>query len=379
MISVRGLTKTFGTGAEAFRAINGIDFDVPQGAVLTLLGPSGCGKTTTLRCLAGLERPDNGSISIGGKAVVDTRERVFVPIHKRKIGMVFQSYAIWPHMTVLGNVCYPLGERGMGRREMRERGEAALALVGLEGLGGRLAPNLSGGQQQRVALARAIVAEPEVLLLDEPLSNLDAKLRESMRVELRSLQQRLGITTVYVTHDQIEALSMSDVVVVMNRGVIVEQGAPRELYERPRTQFVADFLGTANFVTSCPHGCPAPLPSADGEPGWRSIRPEDITLSQAQADADRMWRGKVVKALFLGSHTYCEVTVNTHLLKVNVHRAQNIQTGDDVYVGWDQRYCAREGHAGNHLDATQTEVGPQLATSGISRAERPDTSARAVN
>jgi iron(III) transport system ATP-binding protein len=336
------LTKTYGAGAEAFRAIAGIDFDVPQGSVLTLLGPSGCGKTTTLRCLAGLERPEGGSISIGGRTVVDTRERVFVPIHKRKIGMVFQSYAIWPHMTVLGNVCYPLGERGIGRREMRQRGEAALALVGLEGLGERLAPNLSGGQQQRVALARAIVAEPEVLLLDEPLSNLDAKLRESMRVELRSLQQRLGITTVYVTHDQMEALSMSDVVVVMNRGLIVEQGAPRELYERPRTQFVADFLGTANFVTSCPHGCALPHDSASGESGWRSIRPEDITLSPIRdSDNDRLWRGRVVKALFLGSHTYCEVAVNNHVLKVNVHHSQTIETGEEVHVDWDQRYCTQ--------------------------------------
>jgi iron(III) transport system ATP-binding protein len=333
VITVVDLAKSFTGETGLARAIDGIDFEVPSGTFLTLLGPSGCGKTTTLRCLAGLERPDRGQIQIGGSVVVDMARRVFVPVHKRRIGMVFQSYAIWPHMTVMQNVCYPLEELRLNRNEVRTRGEAALELVGLRGYGSRLAPNLSGGQQQRVALARALVGEPEVLLLDEPLSNLDAKLRETMRGELRALQQRLGITTVYVTHDQVEALSMSDWVAVMSNGKIVEQGAPRELYERPKTRFVADFLGMTNFLPRCPHGC-----VSDNGASLRSVRPEDVQVSPS-AGPEQSWVGEVSKALFLGSHTYCELQVNDILVKANVHHSVPIALAEMLYIWWEKEYC----------------------------------------
>ena len=341
MISVSGLGKDFGGEEGRVRAVDGISFQVPKGKLLTLLGPSGCGKTTTLRCLAGLERPDRGEIVIGDSAVVSTTRGIFIPVHKRKIGMVFQSYAIWPHMTVMENVCYPLGESKVSAPQRLERGMAALALVGLEGLENRLSPNLSGGQQQRVALARALVGEPEILLLDEPLSNLDAKLRETMRSELRALQQRLGITTVYVTHDQTEALSMSDFVCVMSLGKIVEQGTPRQLYEMPRSRFVAEFLGMTNFLSRCPHGCVMPARGEPREDCFFSIRPEDIDVRQAAGAApDAAWRGAVTRALFMGSHTHCEIKVDDQLVKAIVHHSRPVTVGDEVFITWDPRLCS---------------------------------------
>jgi ABC-type Fe3+/spermidine/putrescine transport system ATPase subunit len=341
VISVSGLAKSFSSEAGSFHAVDGIQFEVPAGKLMTLLGPSGCGKTTTLRCLAGLERPNRGKIAVAGKTVVSTEEGIFIPVHKRKIGMVFQSYAIWPHMTVIENVSYPLEEMKIGQKEKTERARKALTLVGLAELGNRLAPNLSGGQQQRVALARALVAEPEVLLLDEPLSNLDAKLRETMRSELRALQQKLGITTVYVTHDQIEALSMSDFVAVMNQGKLIEQGTPRELYERPKSRFTAEFLGVTNFLMSCPHGCQLDKAAPLQNGGFLSIRPEDIEVSAVTAGPKQAtWAGEVKKSIFLGSHTYCEIAVGEQIVKANVHHSLPLNLGDKVWVGWDPRLCS---------------------------------------
>ena len=227
MIEIRSLTKTFVDGSNAgVKAVNDISFTVEAGRFYTLLGPSGCGKTTTLRCIAGLERADEGEISVAGKKVYSSTGGSFIPAYRRPIGMVFQSYAIWPHLTVFENVAFPLrvGKQTVGRDEIRQRVRAALEQVELANLEQRMATQLSGGQQQRLALARALVREPQVLLLDEPLSNLDAKLRERMRVELRELQRRLRITTLYVTHDQIEALSMSNVIAVMSGGKIVQEG-----------------------------------------------------------------------------------------------------------------------------------------------------------
>src|SRR3954464_7598401 len=217
MIRVEGLTKTFTANREVVAAVAAIDFEVGAGEMVTLLGPSGCGKTTTLRCIAGLEKPDGGDIEVGGVVVMSTQRRTYVPAHKRDIGMVFQSYAIWPHMTVFENAAFPLrvGQKKYSNDEVKKKVLDALRIVELDGLEGRMATQLSGGQQQRLALARALVREPRVLLLDEPLSNLDAKLREQMRAELRDLQRRLGITTLYVTHDQVEALSMSSTIAVM--------------------------------------------------------------------------------------------------------------------------------------------------------------------
>ncbi len=239
LLQLRGLSKVF----NSVRAVDQISIDVRKGEVLTLLGPSGCGKTTTLRMVMGLDRCDEGEIIYQGKVVDSATRGIYLPTHKRQMGMVFQSYAIWPHMTVYENVAYPLRVRRLGTAKTREAVSRALELVGLTGYKNRPAPNLSGGQQQRVALARSLVFEPQILLLDEPFSNLDARLREQMRAEVRILQRRLGITILFVTHDQVEALSLSDRIVVMKNGRIEQVGTPRELYERPATAAVRDFLG----------------------------------------------------------------------------------------------------------------------------------------
>jgi ABC-type Fe3+/spermidine/putrescine transport system ATPase subunit len=229
-------------------AVNGISFNVGPGEHLTLLGPSGCGKTTTLRAIAGLEEPSGGSIRINGQTVYSSAGNRAIPAEKRGVSMVFQSYAVWPHMSVADNVSYGLRVRKLPKADIAEHVDRALALVKMRDFADRSAALLSGGQQQRVALARAIAFSPTVLLFDEPLSNLDAKLRAEMRVELRSLQRRLGVTSVYVTHDQEEALAISDRVVVMNVGGIEQIGTPEEIYNRPKTQFVADFVGSANLI-----------------------------------------------------------------------------------------------------------------------------------
>jgi ABC-type Fe3+/spermidine/putrescine transport system ATPase subunit len=239
LLRFEGVAKVFGKT----RAVDSCDLEVRRGEIFTLLGPSGCGKTTSLRMVAGLERPDEGRIVYKGHVVADSQRRLFVPPHKRNIGMVFQSYAIWPHMTVFENVAYPLRLRGIGGAKLRERVERVLSLVSLDGMGDRGVPTLSGGQQQRVALCRAIVYEPELLLLDEAFSNLDAKLRHQMRVEVKILQRRLGITVLLVTHDQLEALTLSDRIGVMDRGKLEQVGPAVDLYDRPATPFVRDFLG----------------------------------------------------------------------------------------------------------------------------------------
>jgi iron(III) transport system ATP-binding protein len=242
-VCVTAIRKTFGP----VPALQGVDFDVPIGSTVSLLGPSGCGKTTMLRSIAGLETPNTGRISIGDSVVFDSEHKINLPSESRQIGMVFQSYAVWPHMTVGQNVGFPLKIRRIPAREIESRVRDVLSLVGLDGYGERPSTNLSGGQQQRVALARAIVHEPRLVLFDEPLSNLDAKLREQMRTELKLLQVRLGFTAIYVTHDQEEALALSDTVIVMNHGQVEAMASPRELFTNPRTPFVANFVGFDNL------------------------------------------------------------------------------------------------------------------------------------
>ena len=232
------------------KAAQDVSFEVPKGAFFTLLGPSGCGKTTTLRSIAGLERPVSGDISVNGRVVYSSAQGIFVPPNQRNFGMVFQSYAIWPHMTVFSNAAFPLEVRKnkMSKPQIKDKVMSVLHAVGLDHLHDRDATKLSGGQQQRLALARALVMEPELLLLDEPLSNLDAKLRDRMRFELKRIQRDLGLTTVYVTHDQGEALALSHEIAVMNEGKVVQIGSPTQIYDHPATKFVADFIGTSNFV-----------------------------------------------------------------------------------------------------------------------------------
>jgi iron(III) transport system ATP-binding protein len=254
VIAAEALWKSFTGGGQ--NVLRGVSFRVAQGEVFTLLGPSGCGKTTSLRSIAGLETPDRGRITLGDRLVFCADDRINLSPDRRRIGMVFQSYAIWPHMTVAANVAYPLQAQRLDSREIDRRVALALETVGLAELRDRPAPTLSGGQQQRVALARAMVAEPEVLLLDEPLSNLDAKLRSQMRRDLTALQRRLGHTTMYVTHDQEEALALSHRIALMRTGEIVEEGDPASMYQHPRHPFTAAFLGAANFVAAAVSGRP---------------------------------------------------------------------------------------------------------------------------
>ncbi|MFZ1551370.1 MAG: ABC transporter ATP-binding protein, partial [Anaerolineae bacterium] len=241
---LENLVKTFTSrgGVGEVNAVDGVSLSIAQGDLVTLLGPSGCGKTTTLRLIAGFEFPNSGQILLDGAPIND------LPPHQRGMSMVFQSYAIFPHLNVFENIAYGLDVQKRPRDEIKRRVARVLELVELTGLENRAPNQLSGGQQQRVALARALVMEPKVLLMDEPLSNLDAKLREQMRTEIRRIQKRLGITSVYVTHDQVEAMTLSDQIVVMNQGQIVQIGTPDEIYRRPRTRFVADVIGQANFI-----------------------------------------------------------------------------------------------------------------------------------
>ena len=312
-IRVAGLVKTFGRVV----AVDQLTFAAKAGEFLTLLGPSGCGKTTTLRLIAGLERPDAGEIHVGSRMLSSSEDGVFVPPEQRGMGMVFQSYAIWPHMTVFENVAFPLRELRVPRREIRDRVAVILDTVGLGALHDRPAPMLSGGQQQRVALARALVSNPEVLLLDEPLSNLDARLREEMRFELRDMQARLGITSIFVTHDQAEAMTLSDRIVVMSAGRIEQEGRPEDVYQRPRTRFVMDFLGRANHlparmvrgdegwvatVNGNGFGVPIddPVDWTEGQEVVLAFRPEAAEARAAAADG--AWVGVVRSSVYIGGH-----------------------------------------------------------------------------
>ncbi len=361
MIRIRDLALTY-PGAAA-PAVRGVSLDIADGAFYTLLGPSGCGKTTTLRCVAGLERPEAGEIVIGGEIVFSAKRRVFVPPHARNIGMVFQSYAIWPHMTVYENVAFPLRYRKPrpSRAEARERAMAALALVRLEGFAERPAPNLSGGQQQRLALARALVAEPRVLLLDEPLSNLDAKLREEMRLELREMVRRLRVTTLFVTQEQIEALTMSDVIAVMRDGVVVQEGAPADVYARPSESFVADFIGKTNLlageVVGAAGGADGGLGSVAtpvgvircrlhgahraGDTVMVAVRPEHIALSSgaAEPDAPNMIAGQVANVIYLGNILECTVAVGAQVLRVQLHPSAPVAPGAPVRLALPIEHC----------------------------------------
>jgi ABC-type Fe3+/spermidine/putrescine transport system ATPase subunit len=323
-IGIRDVTKRFG----AVTAVNAVSLEIADGELFTLLGPSGCGKTTLLRLIAGFYRPDAGTLLFGERVVND------VPSHARNIGMVFQNYALWPHMTVFQNIAYGLRLRGLTGHTLQARVAEGLRKVNLGGLERRYPGQLSGGQQQRVALARALVLNPDILLLDEPLSNLDAKIRVQVRAEIRKLQQELGITTVYVTHDQEEALSLSDRVAVMRDGGVLQVGRPRELYERPRTRFVADFVGTNNLV-------PGTVKSQDGETLWvetalgliraraagriapgrpclLAIRPENVAVGGAGADGNRV-RGRIVLASYLGNTLRYDVeTASGPLLQADI-------------------------------------------------------------
>jgi ABC-type Fe3+/spermidine/putrescine transport system ATPase subunit len=354
-VSLKGLWKTY--PGSTTPAVKDLSLDVYDGEILTLLGPSGCGKTTTLRMVAGLETPDAGDIFFGDQTLVMSSRRVCVAPNKRNVGMVFQSYAIWPHMTVAENVAFPLKARRFPRHEIKERVHRALDLVDLSGLGDRPGPLLSGGQQQRVAFARALITEPRVLLLDEPFSNLDAKLREQMRIGVKLLQKRLNIAMLFVTHDQIEALSLSNRIALMRLGVVQQQGHPRLLYEQPVNEFVRDFIGkTLLFKGKVQSGNPSgqlaialagardcvifgrtynPDGIKTGEPVYIGVRPEDVEIQPAlSAEAPAgMIGGTARTALFIGERIEYQVEIDGQgVMMIYGERHAPVEEGSSVWL-----------------------------------------------
>ena len=339
-------------------AVKNVNLSVQPGELFTLLGPSGCGKSTTLRAIAGLERPDTGRITVGDTVLYSStgngKQQVNVPANRRGLGMVFQSYAIWPHMTVFENVAFPLRvmprSRRPGKREITERVHRVLETMELRHYAERHATKLSGGQQQRLALARALVIEPPLLLLDEPLSNLDAKLRESLRFELKRIQRELGITSIYVTHDQIEALSLSSTIAVMKSGEVVQLGKPRDVYENPQNKFVAEFIGTSNFiegtVAARPGGDRAVIDTRDGKLELDSpaavpvgtdvvvaIRPESVTLTtERPAERPNIWHGNVTTRAFMGDAVDHMVAVGKHEIRVRCLPNVSYAPGTELYL-----------------------------------------------
>ena len=381
-LSVNGLRKVFEGGAVA---VDGVTFGVAQGKILTLLGPSGCGKTTTLRCIAGLETPTAGAISIDGDVVSSVDRGLVLPPERRNIGMVFQSYAVWPHMSVAQNLALPLEVRHVPRAEIRRRVAETLELVGLAGLEDRYANRLSGGQQQRVALGRALIYNPRLLLFDEPLSNLDAKLRERMRHEIRRLQQEVGITSVYVTHDQAEAMIISDEIIVMNHGRIEQQGDARTLYSRPASAFVAGFIGVANLVRGAVlaadgplcrvrldlgPGRPAELHAARPDAAWRpaaggvhlSIRPEDIRLHhRPPADRPNVLEGRVASVGYLGNLVDYLIRTEAQTWRVQAHPSAAFAVDETVYLELPPERCLCLPAAAEPLEAGPDADEPEAA------------------
>ncbi len=311
IISIRGLTRSFGD----VHAVTGIDLDIYEGEFITLLGPSGSGKTTVLRMIAGFEKPDAGSISLSGKDVSQ------LPPYERDVNTVFQDYALFPHMNVLSNIEYGLRVKGVAKAERLERATEALHQVRLEGYGERKPSQLSGGQRQRVALARALVNRPSVLLLDEPLGALDLKLREQMQIELKALQRAVGITFIFVTHDQEEALTMSDRIAVFNQGKIEQLGTPREIYNSPRSSFVSEFVGQTNKIQIADEKI--------------NIRPEYITISNTHIEDSRVAKGVLKDIIFVGATTRYLVETDFGLIIAN-NSKEALVLGSSVHLSWDK-------------------------------------------
>jgi len=334
-VTIQNVTKAFGPTV----VLENFDAVFENGEFITLLGPSGCGKTTMLRIVAGFEKPTGGTVKFDDKVV--SSDKVFLPPEKRDIGMVFQSYAVWPHMTVYENVAYPLTIKKADKATIKQKVDRVLAAVHLTQYADRIPSQLSGGQQQRVALARALVAEPALLLLDEPLSNLDAKLRESMRFEIKEIQREYGITVMYVTHDQTEAMAMSDRIVVINRGVIQQVGTPREIYTNPANPFVADFVGKIEFVEGVSEngvitldGCGQQLPYDGPEKGKVivGIRPENIVYAE---EGESQLHGVVKSHFYLGDVDDCRIDLGGGKevrVIANPNESNGVETGKHVHL-----------------------------------------------
>jgi iron(III) transport system ATP-binding protein len=355
-IRIKGLTRNYYSEGRQIKALDGVDVTIPANQIFTLLGPSGCGKTTLLRCIVGLETPDAGEISIGDEIVFSKEKDLFVPPEKRGLGMVFQTYAIWPHMNVFDNVAYPLHNRKVAKEDVRARVAKVLKFVQLDGYENRPATKLSGGQQQRVALARALVAEPKVILFDEPLSNLDAKLREETRKELRHFLTELHITAIYVTHDRIEALALSDQVAVMRAGQIIEIGPPKQIYFNSGGRFVADFIGRANLikgqiassdgshaVIETPIGAIRGLNCQQLAPGTEAalcVRPEFISLADGPTGAKHnVFHGRVETLVFIGEAYEGDIRVGHQLFTTTVPPTANISEGEEIAISFNPDHC----------------------------------------
>lgn len=313
MVEIRGLSRTFGD----VRAVDHVDLDIYEGEFITLLGPSGSGKTTVLRMIAGFEKPDAGSVLLAGQDVSQ------LPPYERDVNTVFQDYALFPHMNVLENIEYGLRVKGISKEDRRKRALDALHQIRLDGYEDRRPGQLSGGQRQRVALARALVNWPAVLLLDEPLGALDLKLREQMQIELKALQREVGITFVFVTHDQEEALSMSDRIAVFNHGRIEQIGTPREIYENPKSAFVSEFVGQTNQL------------ELDGKK--INIRPEFIFISQVATDGDRKLEGRLVDEIFVGAATRYRVVTDGGFTLISTVKVGEVRVGERVTLSWDSK------------------------------------------
>ncbi len=340
-IKIDRITKRFGD----VTAVDSFCLDIADGEFISILGPSGCGKTTMLRMIAGFEKATEGDIYIGEKLVSSSTQNTFVPPEKRDIGMVFQSYAVWPHMTVFDNVAYPLKIKKKSKEEIKNRVAQVLEMVHLTPYTARFPHQLSGGQQQRVALGRALVAEPDLLLLDEPLSNLDAKLRESMRFEIKALQEKMGITVVYVTHDQAEAMAMSDRIVVMHGGVVQQIDRPVAIYENPANQVVADFIGLVNFIDAtvendrvCMNDLKCELRQSSGVSGQAvvAVRPEHISISKQ--DGQGAMQGKLIHKVYLGDSVDYRVLVGSQEIRIinQADQFEEFAEGENVYVNFEK-------------------------------------------
>jgi iron(III) transport system ATP-binding protein len=353
-IRIQGVSKNYFSGGKTIKALDNVDLTIPANQIFTLLGPSGCGKTTLLRCIVGLEAPDTGEISIGDEVVWSKEKNINVPTEKRGLGMVFQTYAIWPHMNVFDNVAYPLQIRNIPRDVIRQRVAKTLSFVHLEGMEKRPATKLSGGQQQRVALARALVAEPKVILFDEPLSNLDAKLREETRKELRTFLGKLKITAVYVTHDRVEALALSDTIAIMREGRIIEVGDPKKIYFDANHRFVADFIGRANLVKAIVRAHEADHTIVDcglgtiacqrrdiptGSEATLCIRPEFIRIARGEAGGKNVVNGRVESLIFIGEAYEVEIRIGDELLLAKIDPDVDLKVGNAVNFSLDPAHC----------------------------------------